>query len=240
MIGTAETECFDGHCHPWSKGNCAICPIRPMKVYVGNDGSKTSVERMVKMGYGIMMTNRYYNPERFPYYAIDNGAFGCWKSGRPWDGDSFIELVERFAKENHKPDFIVTPDKVAEGLTSLFFSLSWIEKLLSAWEDGTYFLAVQDGMSSSDVKKVIDKFGGLFVGGTLKWKYRTSPAWIELAHSVRKPCHIGRVGTWPKIVWAHRIGADSIDSMSWGKNASYHHLADARIQRILTDDKEGN
>lgn len=236
MIGTAGVECFDGHCHPWTKTNCAICPIRPMKVFIGNDGSKSSIARMIKMGYGMMLTNTYRNPQRFPYYAVDNGAFGCWKSGHAWDGDSFLKLVAHFAKETLEPDFIVTPDKVAEGMDSLAFSMEWIDRLREVWPNGRYFLAVQDGMLSQDIaESEYDCFDGLFVGGTLKWKYATAAHWIEIAHALRKPCHIGRVGTWEKIVWAHRIGADSIDSMSWGKNNSYHHLSDAKMQLTLKD-----
>jgi hypothetical protein len=210
-----------------------------MKVYIGNDGSRSNIKRMFENGYGMMMTNTYRNPERVPYYAIDNGAFGCWKSGRTWDGEAFSNLILRISKELLAPDFIVTPDKVAAGMDSLALSLEWINKLREIWQSGRYFLAVQDGILSNDISEAeYDCFDGLFVGGTLKWKAKTAPHWIKVAHSMRKPCHIGRVGTWERIVWAHNIGADSIDSMSWGKNNSYHHLEDAKIQTILNDKGE--
>jgi len=52
----------------------------------------------------------------------------------------------------------------------------------------------------------------LFVGGTVEWKFKTGHEWVELAHSYGLICHIGRVGSMKRVIWARRIGADSIDS----------------------------
>jgi len=135
--------------------------------------------------------------------------------------------------ERGTPDFIVTPDKVAKGLESLAFSVEWAVKLRVAYPDLRQYLAVQDGMTAKDVEPYLSLFNGLFVGGSLSWKYETAEEWVSFAHAHGLPCHIGRVGTWDKIVWAMRIGADSIDSSSWAQNDSWHHIEYAKAQKIL-------
>jgi hypothetical protein len=133
-------------------------------------------------------------------------------------------------KKRATPDFVVCPDEVAKGHDSLMFSVKWIRNLPA---EGRYYLAVQDGMSLTEVELYLKWFSGLFVGGSLDWKLATSPEWVALAHKHQKPCHIGRVGTWNRIVWAARISADSIDSTSWAQNDSYHHLEYAKMQHTL-------
>lgn len=232
-IGTSGIECFKGPCDPWVlTRNCHNCPIRPMKVYQGNHTGKKSVRICQDNGIGILLCADYRNPDRFPYYSVDNGAFSAWVNNKSWNPDKFLSLLDKLTRAQRPPDFVVVPDKVAAGFESLEWSISWREKLP---ELGTrYYLAVQDGMSSESVESVIHCFDGLFVGGTLDWKHTTAEQWVELAHAHRKPCHIGRVGTWEWIVWAAQIGADSIDSTSWGKNDSWHHIEYAQKQEVLT------
>ena len=234
VIGTAGVECFKGSCDPWVlTHNCHNCPIRPMKVYQGNGNSFSDRQICQDNGFGVLISpGGCRAPHNFPYYAVDNGAFSAWVNEKEWNPDPFLNLLELSQKSTRPPDMVVVPDKVASGRESLDFSLNWIKQLP---EIGTrYYLAVQDGMEISDIIPVIELFGGLFVGGTLEWKYETAPDWVELAHDHRKPCHIGRIGTWDRIVWASRIGADSIDSSSWAQNKSYHHLKNAKMQEVLT------
>jgi hypothetical protein len=233
-IGISGIECFKGPCDPWVlTKNCHNCPIRPMKVYQGNNTGEKSVKVCQQQGIGILLCAGYRNPDRFAYYAVDNGAFSSWINNRPWDPVKFLKLLDKLETVSRAPDFVIVPDKVAAGNESLDFSLAWRDKLPNI---GTrYYLAVQDGMSSERVDDVLDSFGGLFVGGTMDWKLQTAEEWVELAHVHRKPCHIGRIGTWGRIVWAAQIDADSIDSTSWGHNDSWHHIEYAQRQEVLTD-----
>jgi hypothetical protein len=88
-------------------------------------------------------------------------------------------------------------------------------------------------MSLQDVAQELASFRGIFVGGTMDWKIRTARDWVELAHSHRILCHIGRIGPWHRILWAARIGADSIDSTTWVRQDRWHHIETARVQRSL-------
>ena len=66
-------------------------------------------------------------------------------------------------------------------------------------------------MTLDGVEKVLDKFAGLFLGGTDKFK-ATAYYWRELSHKYGKRFHYGRAGTRRKILHAVESGADSADS----------------------------
>jgi len=230
-IGIAGIECFDGPCDPGIRKICGSCSVRPMKVYVGNEGRHSGRALMAEMGYGVLFTAHYGNPDRYIYYCLDNGAYGAWSSGRTYDSGPFERALEKLLKHEKQPDFSVIPDIVAGGIDSLEYSLSWLSKLPKG---GRYYLAVQDGMKPQDLEGHLDGISGLFVGGTLDWKIKMGETWVKYAHTKGLNCHIGRAGTFNRILWASRIGADSIDSMSWARHDSYHILESANAQQSLT------
>lgn len=230
VIGIAGVQCFDGPCDPWTKAGCVSCAVRPMKVYTGNDGKISAVRMGNEYGWGMFHSARY-RPRDYPYHALDNGAFPSWVKGEKWNPEPFVSALVQFEVRGPRLDFAVVPDIVAGGLESLARSMEWLPKLETT---ARKYLAVQDGMTLANIEPVLGRFGGLFVGGTASWKLQTGEEWVALAHKHNLPCHIGRIGTWDKIVWASRIGADSIDSTSWARNNSYHHLKDAQIQRLLS------
>lgn len=141
-------------------------------------------------------------------WFFDNGAFRAWSRREPFDEHAFERDVARIRREGLTPDFVVAPDVVGGGLTSLAFSLSWVDRLAGL----RVYLAVQDGMEPEHVAPHIGRFDGVFVGGTLEWKLRTGVSWVDFAHAHGKPCHVGRVGTASRVEWARAIGVDSIDS----------------------------
>lgn len=87
-------------------------------------------------------------------------------------------------------------------------------RLRYALGDLPAYLVVQDGQPEADVRLAVlrDDFAGIFVGGSLDWKRATAVRWVDLAHELGKPCHIGRVGTIQRTRWAKDLGADSVDS----------------------------
>ena len=234
QIGIAGRTCSikdDAPCNPYVVCSvCHSCAVRPMKIYQGNSGSKKNIERGVRDGVGAMLCAAWRDPSPFPYYALDNGAYSAWSNGKAWDSDHFEDLLRRYLRAPVQPDFVVCPDKVAAGTESLQFSLSWLRYLPSG---PRYYLAVQDGMSIEDVDPEVRKFSGLFVGGTMEWKLGTAQDWIRLAHKHQRPCHIGRIGPGRRILWAARIGADSIDSTTWVQQDRWHHIQYAKAQQSL-------
>jgi hypothetical protein len=107
------------------------------------------------------------------------------------------------------PDFVVVPDLVAGGLASLTWSAFWRDSVPGEFRA---YLAVQDGMTATDVVPHLARYDGIFIGGSLRWKLATGGAWAEVARRHGLGCHIGRVGTAARVHWARSIGATSIDS----------------------------
>jgi len=68
-------------------------------------------------------------------------------------------------------------------------------------------------MTLDSVREHVERFDGLFVGGTLPWKLETAAQWAELARAHGKRCHVGRVGNLRRLSWARtEVKADSVDS----------------------------
>ena len=178
-----------------------------VKVYIGQTRSRALVRRLSDLGYREI-TQRHELPPRRKPWALDNGAFGDWRAGRPFDAEQFRAALTA-TQSCTRPDWVAVPDRVAAGRDSLSLSLQWVDECARY---AAPYLVVQDGMSEADVLAAIEPFAGLFVGGTLQWKLATSASWVRLAHEHGRQLHIGRVGTPKRVAWARRIGADSIDS----------------------------
>lgn len=170
------------------------------------------------------MTNRGQTPAR-PTFALDNGAYIDWRHGDPFDEPAYLRTLK--ACIPLKPDFVIIPDKVAGGLESLAFSLSWIPRLRSMMPNFIPLaLAVQDGMEPQDIEPYLGQFDILFLGGSRPWKYRTGEQWCRWANQKGIPVHIGAIGSMVGVRWAKAIDATSIDSTSplWSKIAMKNWL----------------
>lgn len=180
-----------------------------MKIYLPDHGHKDRREWCIRNNVGLL-----YSPHRnkLPIYGdsfiIDNGAFPAWKRGKVLDLDLFIAFLNKIEKRGCIPDFVVLPDIVGDGGRSLGFSMSNRNIVPGSWRR---YLAVQDGMYPAILEDLIPLINGIFVGGTVLWKWRTAETWIRFAHENRIPCHIGRVGTERNYLRAASIGADSVD-----------------------------
>ncbi len=184
-----------------------------MKIYIGNTGSRKVISIMKIKGWGrVHVANDWRYPEPGLDWILDNGAFSYWKNNLSFDEKRFEESLIKTELKGIMPDFIIVPDLVAQGYLSLDFSLKWLNRIPANYN---CFLAVQDGMEISVIDDIINLFDGIFVGGSLEWKLKSSSEWIKLAHNHKKPCHIGRIGTFKRLVWAKSIGADSIDSSTF-------------------------
>lgn len=181
-----------------------------MKAYVGQTRSAAWIAELSALGFGEMTVREEFPPRRSPW-VFDNGAFKDWHSGREFRAEVYQRSIDRLALDGtRRPDFIVAPDIVAAGLASLRFSESWVKRL--EWLELPIYLVVQDGMTAPDVVAAMAPYAGLFVGGSLEWKLRTAPEWVSLAHAHDRKCHVGRMGTCPRVRAARRWGVDSIDS----------------------------
>ena len=191
-----------------------------MKIYTGETGDPKKVKQLEKYDLGIMLSS---SPNHRPSYksyrkfscALDNGAFACYRKGYPFQEDIFLWVLKRAYKGGLVLDFIVCPDIVCGGLTSLEFSRVWAKRLVGT---PNLALAVHDGMKFKDLKARLgsqfSSFSYIFIGGSKEWKWKTAKDWVSFAHDYGKKCHIGQCGTIDKMICAKEIGADSIDSTS--------------------------
>jgi hypothetical protein len=187
--------------------------MRKMKIYIGNTGTLRHHEVMKRNGWGnLHLANAFRMPKKGISWVLDNGAYSNWLHKKPFDETAFRESLIRIEKCISYPEFIVCPDIVAGGYDSLRFSLKWLNEIPAGYP---VYLAVQDGMQPDVISQYIELFDGVFIGGTLDWKLETAKDWIKLAHRYNKKAHIGKVGTFKRLVWAKNIGADSIDSSTF-------------------------
>ena len=168
-------------------------------------------------------------------YALDNGAWSAFTTGRTFDGTRFWSLLERlgdtfnprarFVGSCQRPDWIVCPDIVAGGMDSLRLSLDWLPYVA---QYGHPLIAVQDGMTPDAVAPYVDARCGIFVGGSTDdspgggWKWRTLPTWASLARELGAYLHVGRVNSVSGIKWCAAHGVNSCDGTSatkWAVNA---------------------
>lgn len=188
-----------------------------MKLYVGQTRSSSLIKELQDLEVGECTNRGELPPRRLPWF-LDNGAYTDWKSNKVFDINRWLRdtrfIMYRLESDEWSvemaPDFTVVPDIVGGGQDSLDFSvehLLWIEQL-----HVPHYLAVQDGMTEVSVLKVLPQFGGIFVGGTLSWKLETMKNWARTARFHNLPCHVGRIGTIPRVALAKEAGVDSIDS----------------------------
>ncbi len=145
--------------------------------------------------------------EGFPY-ALDNGAWTAFQRREPFDVAAFERAVGVLGAG---ADFVVLPDIVAGGRASLDFSMSWIERLRGI---APLLLAVQDGMSETDIRSLISHEIGVFVGGSTEWKCSTVMQWGALCRERGAYLHVGRVNSAKRISLCISAGADSCDGSS--------------------------
>lgn len=222
-----------------------------MKIYTGQSRGREWCARLVNAELGECCCRGELPPRRAPWF-YDNGAYGDFLAGRSFDALTYELDMRRIRLWSAPdgpgvpgwggrllplPDFIVLPDRVADGRESLVFT----ERFLPGGDDepigghpaATLLLAVQDRMEIAEVAAFIKahRLGGVFVGGTMAWKLATAAQWVRVAHRLGGICHIGRAVSHNRQRWAQRIGADSVDGNA--PNWSLEGLE--RVVRTRTD-----
>lgn len=173
---------------------------------LGECGGKTA-SKLQSLGFGRMYIARHRNIHTYPNepWGFDNGAFIDWRAGKTLDERAYIKSVAKAEANDEPPYLAVLPDIPAQGLRSLEYSMSWMDRLPRF----SWYLAVQDGMQPRDVS--VDNLCGIFLGGTNAYK-ATADIWCDWAHHHGLRFHYGRAGTQSKVAHAQHIGADSLDS----------------------------
>jgi len=154
-------------------------------------------------------------------YAIDNGAFKSWIEKTPWNEKPFYSILDRSLKWNPS-DFVVLPDIVGGGLSSIRLSCDHLARVKSYGYP--IYLPIQDNvpLKCLDWKtipnthsKLYEEIDGVFLGGTtFEFKKSIGKQLYNIAKDRGLKFHIGKIGTKEKLEWAISVNADSVDSSS--------------------------
>lgn len=137
-------------------------------------------------------------------WALDNGVFGAFTTGREWSEEPFYSYLEKFVA--WKPMWAVVPDCVGQRERTMEL---WKEHAPAVKAFGVKLaFAAQDGMTPGDVPEDADV---VFVGGSTSWKWRNLKTWTDNFPRV----HVGRVNSRRLLDMAAAAGAESCDGTGW-------------------------
>lgn len=190
-----------------------------MIAYASRTGTRRNLAALAAAGWRLMVSARGTLRTEGFRYALDNGAWTSFQRGEPFDAGAFERPVARLGAD---ADWIVVPDIVMGGLASLRFSRLWLGRLRRrrTLRGATFLIAVQNGMESRHVRRLIGPRVGIFVGGDTAWKLATMAMWARLAHARGAICHVGRVNSVRRIRLCAAAGVDSFDGSGVSRFAS--------------------
>ena len=149
--------------------------------YCSRTGTRSTLAALRKAQWGLLVsaTGHHLNHD-FKLWAIDNGAWTAYQSGTEWQPAPFLKLCDKLGEG---AQWVVVPDIVEGGLTSLDLSLKWLPKLKGVARHR--LLAVQDGMRPEHIRPHLSRSVGIFVGGSTEWKIKTLYQWGTLAREAQ-------------------------------------------------------
>ena len=196
-----------------------------MMPYASRTGTKRNLDALRAAGWRLLVSARgVLRNEGFPY-ALDNGAWTAYQRGEAFDVNAFERAIWLLGRD---ADWIVAPDIVAGGVESLAFTESWLHRLRFA---RLVLIAVQDGMTPNDVRPLLGRKRGIFLGGTTDWKISTMRQWGALSREVGCHFHVGRVNTRRRIRMCADAGAHSFDGTSASRFAVTLPKLDAEVRQ---------
>lgn len=194
--------------------------------YASRTGTKRNLDALRGAGWHLLVSARgVLRHEGFPY-ALDNGAWTAFQKGEPFDEAAFLKAIDLLGAG---AEWIVIPDIVSAGHTSLGFSLSWLPRLAHF---PRLLLAVQDGLKPSDVSHLLSPRIGVFLGGSTEWKESTMRDWGAICRRRGAWFHVGRVNTRIRIRLCKDAGADSFDGSSPSRYCKMLPRLDAEVRQM--------
>lgn len=182
-----------------------------MILYASQTHGKKNLQAMQDNNIRVLVTPDTYrgikslnwnNGTRFPF-AMDNGAYGCHLKGVDFNMPKFEKMIH---EAGSMADWVIAPDIVGGGLESLSMSTAWLKNY-----DKPALIAVQDGMTPSDVVEHLSNRVGIAIGGSTDWKLKNLPIWGKCAASVGCYLHVLRVNSRKRLQACKIAGAHSTD-----------------------------
>lgn len=153
-------------------------------------------------------------------WAADNGCYG---TGYP--GDNRYLRWLRTHPARGRCDFAVAPDVVGDADATLARSLPLLPRIRYLGYKVAY--VAQDGQQKHIPDW--DTFDVLFLGGTTDFKLGVAARGLtRYALDAGKQVHMGRVNSYRRIAYAHRIGCTSVDGtyLTWRPHIGLPEILD--------------
>lgn len=180
-------------------------------IVMPSQNSKNIVHYWAGKGYpvGWLMSpeGSVREPLSWMPYAVDNGRFAVWSSGKEWNERSFLMLLDYYNVTEFKPRFVNVPDVVGNRDETLKMWDRWYPALEQSY-DMDWSFCVQDGMTPVDVPSEASL---VFVGGTMEWKLRNLRKWTDNFDRV----HVGAVNSMKNLLLCKELGVESCDGTGW-------------------------
>ena len=154
----------------------------------------------------------------FPY-ALDNGAYSCWDpKDNTFDDDRWkiteghwLRLLFWAQAAQQKPRWSIVPDVPGNAEETL---RKW-KPFASVVQSCGFPLAVavQDGMTSKDVRALDPLPDVIAVGGSTEWKWETVEQWVADFPRV----HVLRCNMPDKLQTLEEMGVESTDGTGWNR-----------------------
>lgn len=200
-----------------------------MRIFTGTSWSEEKQKKCIEYDIGMLSSPQDpVQPDMITSeipVIFDNGAFYAYRRGKPFDEELFYSKLEGVERDLY---FVTIPDVVGNGEESYKLSIKHIQTITHR----KYFV-VQDRMYWDAVYYAIASCDGVFIGGSIPWKWDTASYWIGHAHEIGLPVHIGRVSSLRDLDKAYMLGADSVD----GSTIIRHNLLE-RVPAFRTHTKE--
>lgn len=147
---------------------------------------------------------------RGPYphlpYALDNGRYPAFSSGKEWDQEKYMSLLDWACDADIQPLWSLVPDVVGDPKATLDEWDKWLWEIKS--RGFTPAFAAQDGHTPDDIPEDAEV---VFIGGTTKWKRANIKTFCDAFPRV----HVGRINTYKWVQYCHECGAESVDGTGW-------------------------
>ena len=152
----------------------------------------------------------------FPY-ALDNGAFSCWDmSSNEFNDTAWEKMLPKWREllfwaqcQEHKARWAIVPDVVGNATRTL---KRWGEYAPMVQDAQIPLaIAVQDGMTVQQVRRLEIQPEVIAIGGTTDWKWKTVNQWVEAFPRV----HVLRCNMPAKLYDLEAMGVESCDGTGW-------------------------
>jgi hypothetical protein len=152
-------------------------------------------------------------------YALDNGAFSCWEpvsntfDSEKWQANEHYwrQLLFWAQAAPFPARWAIVPDVPGNADATIAQWGKYAAEVIAARIP--LAIAVQDGMTPEQVRRLTPKAEVIAIGGSTEWKWATVEMWAAEFPRV----HLLRCNAPGKLQYLHDLGIESTDGTGWNR-----------------------